>query len=130
MSLHTTPVLETKAIDLSQRKLEILASLNPYHQDSVGLLLNYYAEVKQTWSKCAISSLRSQYRLKLNNKLNRCFFAKIAAQRELQNGQLSRNTIREEELSAGVIADLVSNNHSFSAKKINRDLAAIFQVIS
>ncbi len=64
--------------DLSKRKLEILASSNPYHHSSESLLLDYYSHIKATWSKNAIDSLRKQYGLKLNKKIDRCFFSAIS----------------------------------------------------
>ena len=78
-----------KEVDLSQRKLSILAATNPYLKESESLLLTYYAEIKENWSKSAINNLKSQYSLKLNNKLNRCFFARLAARIELNNSRFA-----------------------------------------
>ncbi|MGF1485923.1 MAG: hypothetical protein ACFBSE_02300 [Prochloraceae cyanobacterium] len=36
-----------------QRKLEIIANCNPYDKSSEPLLINYYLEIRQSWSKSA-----------------------------------------------------------------------------
>ena len=82
--------------DLNRYQLEVLASLNPYHQEAETLLLSYYKRIRATWSPSAIKNLQKATGLKLTNKLNRCQFALAAAQAELQ---FEQSTSAAEELA-------------------------------
>ena len=82
--------------DLNRYQLEVLASLNPYHQEAETLLISYYKKVRATWSSSALKNLQRATGLKLTNKLNRCQFALAAAQAELQ---FSQSTLAAEVLA-------------------------------
>ncbi|MGF1490097.1 MAG: hypothetical protein ACFBSE_23665 [Prochloraceae cyanobacterium] len=73
-----------ESLPLQQRKLEILARCNPYDKHSESLLLNYYLEIKDSWSKNALDSLRSKYSLNLKKKADRCFLANLVAKLRLK----------------------------------------------
>ncbi len=96
--------------DLLIRKLQILAHSNPYHQRAERALLNYYAEIKASWSKSAITQVRSQYGLKLNSNRGKCFFAKIAATIELNNLQFTQTIVGQ-----------IDRSHSTNNRNLSED---------
>ncbi len=119
--MKTIQSMQDNAIsnDLSKRKLEILASSNPYHHSSESLLLDYYSHIKATWSKSAIDSLRKQYGLKLNKKIDRCFFSAIAAKFELNNANLVKHNFRVgQQLNEVTLANPISHSSADNLKQI------------
>ncbi len=118
--MKTIQSMQDNAIsnDLSKRKLEILASSNPYHRSSESLLLDYYSHIKATWSKTAIDSLRKQYGLKLNKKIDRCFFSAIAAKFELNNANLLKYNFRIQQQSNELnLVDPILNSYADNLKQ-------------
>jgi len=130
MATITLSKTNIDSLPLQHRKLDILARCNPYDKHSESLLLNYYLEIKETWSKSAIDNLRSSYSLNLKKKRDRCFLANLAAKLTLKgycpssidrsySDVAQRTTQAQEKLTVNAIASLFGNdriNSSFSEK--------------
>ena len=65
-------------------QLQVIANLNPRLTKDTDSLLNYYQQIKSTWTPGAIDALKKEAGLSLKSSFNRCQFAHFAALRETE----------------------------------------------